>query len=242
MLIIVQARLGSTRLPGKVMKPFAGKCSVLTFQLERLAYANTSYAVAAPNVKESKKIMSATSGANTDTFMAGIENDVLGRYFAVAIAMEGGTEIVVRITSDCPLIDVSCLEKMKEIFLQKKLDYISNCHPIRYVPSGFDIEMFSLSALEKANYYARTDEEREHVTPWIYHNLKSKSVAVPGAGMNVNVNEKFSIDTKADYEKIRFLGKKLYKKFKFDFDMKDVLDYADKYALELAAIENANKT
>ena len=242
MLIIVQARLGSTRLPGKIKLPLHGKKAVLNFLLDRLDRENVIVATPTKDLKQIEKLV---ANYCDDIFGVDDEDDVLRRYAATARKFASYESFsIVRITSDCPLIDISCLENMEEIFYSGGYDYVSNCHPFRYVPSGFDIEMFSYEALMEANFRAKDPYEREHVTPYIFNNFKAASFQLPKVKEKIDITQKFSIDTKADYEKVKFLVSKLVKRNDdyLDFTMQDVLKAADKYALELAAIEHANKT
>jgi spore coat polysaccharide biosynthesis protein SpsF len=241
MLIIIQARMGSTRLPGKVKLRLAGGKDVLGLCVERASLCSTARVCVAVPLKDKGKFRRENTHA-----VGSDENDVLGRYASVAGQMASANAPIVRITSDCPLVDVSCLEQMENIFYSGNYDYVSNCHPIRYVPSGFDIEMFSYNALMEANAKATRAEDKEHVTSYMHKNMKVASFPLP-IGRLEYACQKFSIDTMADYQKIGFLADKLYRENKSiwpTFSMKDVLDMSDKYALELAVIEEkyANKT
>lgn len=236
MLVIVQARTGSTRLPRKVFLPFVDRKSVLGFLLERINNTNLAVdiVIAAPLCDRGKF----SSRREEEAVYAAEENDVLTRYYIAALKNRASQEDgIVRITSDCPLIDVYDAHiKMYDILYSNKLDYISNCHPKRYVPSGFDIEVFTFNALEEAYNKAKDPFDREHVTPYMWREMKAKSVKLP-ASNNIDISRKFSIDTKADYERIRFLAKKLFKEYEYAFTMSNVLEYAEKYALEMSAIE-----
>ena len=159
---IIQARMGSTRLPGKVLRMLAGK-PMLAQEIER--------------VKESKKIDSlvlATSDQSQDDPVAalgesagvkvfrGSEQDVLERYYLAAKV--AGATVVVRLTGDCPLHDPKVIDEVIEHFLAEGLDY--TYIPTNY-PEGVDTEVFSFKALEQAWKDARLPSEREHVTPYI---------------------------------------------------------------------------
>jgi len=161
---IVQARLGSTRFPNKVMKPILGVPTIAVL-LERLALS-----------QEIDRIVLATSQANRDrdlsNFVGGLgyevyrgsEDDVLDRYYQAACLYQA--EAIVRITGDCPLVDAEVVDRAIVQLRQARCDYVSNIDPPTY-PDGLDVEVFTFSALEKAWQDAKQPYEREHVTPYI---------------------------------------------------------------------------
>ncbi|CDX03136.1 Spore coat polysaccharide biosynthesis protein F, CMP-KDO synthetase [Desulfitobacterium hafniense] len=167
--IIVQARMTSTRLPGKVLMPVLGK-PLLEYQIERLR-----------RVGNSQEIIVATTTNVTDQpivdlcrrlevkMFRGPEEDVLTRYYEAA--EENALDIVVRITSDCPLIDPNVVERVITFFLEYagNYDYVSNSLQGTY-PQGMDTEVFSYKALSEAYREAARQMEREHVTPFFYLN------------------------------------------------------------------------
>lgn len=163
---IIQARMGSTRLPGKVLKRLAGD-TVLGHVVRRVRQAKRldDICVATTNLAEDDAI-EAESRRLGATCFRGSERDVLGRYHGAAQA--SGADAIVRVTSDCPLFDGSLLDKMLVVFQSEPgLDYLSNVL-VRRFPRGLDAEMFTLAALERAHREATKDHEREHVTPYFY--------------------------------------------------------------------------
>lgn len=170
-LIILQARMSSSRLPNKVLMPILGK-PMLAHQIARLAKIKTPY-----------KLIIATSKQKSDDAIAilceqlsiscfrGSLDDVLARYYHAAIEHNNDKKIknIVRLTGDCPLIDSDIIDNVIELFLTTKVDYCSNCVPATF-PDGLDVEVFSLAALEKAYLLAKKPSEREHVTPFIRNN------------------------------------------------------------------------
>ena len=144
--IIIQARLGSTRLPGKILKEFRGY-SILSVLIGRLKKS-----------KKVKNIIIETTKNKIDTklinfcknysliYFRGSENDVLKRYYDTA--KKFNVKKIIRITSDCPLIDIKILDNMDKVYLSKKLDYYSNTYPEPSTyPDGMDIEIFSFKSL-----------------------------------------------------------------------------------------------
>lgn len=167
---IIQARMNSSRLPGKVLKTLCGK-SILGHVITRvgarknlddIVIATTEQEVDQPIVDEAKKY-----GAR---WFRGSETDVLSRYYFAA--RENQAEVIVRITSDCPLYDPEVLSRMLEEFAELNAkgnvcDYLSNVLP-RTFPRGLDTEIFTGKTLERTHREARQPHQREHVTPFIY--------------------------------------------------------------------------
>ena len=167
---IVQARMGSRRLPGKVLRPLCGK-PVLAHVLERVRLCRSldGLWVATSLHPADDAIAQACRGWETPCFR-GSEEDVLARFHGAAVA--AGAEAVVRVTADCPLFDGHLLEDMLQVFLRLNtrtitVDYLSNVLERRY-PRGLDAEVFTFAALEQAQREARLPREREHVTPYLY--------------------------------------------------------------------------
>ena len=159
--------MGSTRLPGKMMMPI-GKYTLLSLVIERVKQAalvdkvilaSTGTAIDVPLLKEAEKRGSIS--------FAGSENDVLDRYYQCAVLHQAS--IIIRVTGDCPLIDPRIIDQIISLFKTGNVAYASNFHPPTY-PNGFDVEIFSFAALEKAWNEAMLLSEREHVTPYLWKN------------------------------------------------------------------------
>lgn len=162
---IVQARTGSTRLPGKVLLPLGGT-TVLGCVVERLSAASRLNAiVVATSDLEADDAVEESARRLGVTAVRGSAGDVLARFGAAAEAMNA--DIVVRITADCPLIDGTLVDRMLERFDPSAFDYLSNVHP-RTFPRGLDTEIFTRRTLQSACASASKPYEREHVTPYIY--------------------------------------------------------------------------
>jgi spore coat polysaccharide biosynthesis protein SpsF len=165
-VIIVQARMGSTRLPGKIMKPVLGK-PMLSHQLDRLErcqYAD-EIVIATTTLSHEQPIIELVENRTSTKLFRGSEDNVLSRYYEAAKMFQA--DVIVRITSDCPLIEPSVVDQCIEMFLENDVDYVSNCHKRTY-PRGLDTEVFSFSTLELAHKNATQDFQREHVTPFIW--------------------------------------------------------------------------
>jgi spore coat polysaccharide biosynthesis protein SpsF len=192
---IVQARMTSSRLPGKILKEIQGQ-SLLEINLNR--------------IKQSKKIerlILATTDLPTDdqtqmlgqsigiSVYRGSENDVLDRFYQAIIQnLNEKPQYIVRLTADCPLIDSTLIDKIIEKTINSDLDYCSNTLNPMY-PDGQDVEVFKFTCLEKAWKEAKLQSEREHVTPYIWKNSTAK-------GGNIFVSDNFS-DTVEDFSNIR---------------------------------------
>jgi spore coat polysaccharide biosynthesis protein SpsF (cytidylyltransferase family) len=166
---IVQARISSTRLPGKVLLDLAGK-PVLRHVLERCRGIRSVDVVvcAVPDEPASASLeaIAAQSGA---AVFRGSEQDVLGRYLGAARSVNAG--VILRVTSDCPLIDPDICADVLALRTRAKADYGCNNMPPTF-PHGLDCEAFTADALALAATEATERRDREHVTPWLRRSLK----------------------------------------------------------------------
>ncbi|WP_291572602.1 glycosyltransferase family protein [Clostridium sp. UBA4548] len=224
---IIQARTGSSRLPGKVLKQICGK-SVLEHDIDRLK-----------NVKNINEIVIATTSKKQDDpiveeanrlgikYFRGSEDDVLSRYYFAA--KENDADIVVRVTSDCPLIDHCVTENIIQFFIDRadEYDYVSNTID-RTFPRGLDTEVFSYKALEKSFLNAQNSREREHVTPYIWGNPSEFKIFQYKNDKSYS-DYRWTLDTQEDYELITFIYERLYE-INPDFNMNDILCLYEKYS------------
>jgi spore coat polysaccharide biosynthesis protein SpsF (cytidylyltransferase family) len=163
--IIIQARMGSKRLPGKVLMPLAGK-PVLERVIERaklVPFVDT-IVVAFPAADESIPIYQLCNSLGV-ACASGSEEDVLGRYFDAATMY--GIDTIIRITGDSPFVDPVVAGEVLALLKAENLDYCSNVFPKRTYPKGFDVEAFSYECLEAAHIKAKAPHYREHVCPWM---------------------------------------------------------------------------
>ncbi|MET0156098.1 MAG: glycosyltransferase family protein [Rickettsiales bacterium] len=206
-VVIVQARMGSTRLSGKIMKKLCGK-TVLAHDIARISQAGRVGAiVVATTDKPSDDAVSDEAKKCGARVFRGSEDDVLSRYYFAA--KEAGARTVVRVTSDCPLYDGLLLDAMLETFSGAGCDYLSNGIE-RTFPRGLDTEIFTFDALEEAHFEARRPEEREHVTPFIYRNPQKFSLySYTGAPNNAHM--RWTLDTEEDFSFIFAVYDALYR-------------------------------
>jgi spore coat polysaccharide biosynthesis protein SpsF (cytidylyltransferase family) len=221
---IIQARMGSTRLPGKVMIEIAGK-PMLWHIIDRLKRAELIHSIViATTTKEiDKPIVKLAEDSGTGSY-TGSEEDVLDRYYQAA--KEFAVDAIVRITADCPLIDPRVLDRVIQRYLEGDCDYASNTLKSTY-PDGIDVEVFSYAALETAWKEARLASEREHVTPYIWKNPNKFRLANVENDVDLSYL-RWPVDEKEDLEFVRQVYKHLYKEGHI-FYMKDVLGLLEKY-------------
>jgi spore coat polysaccharide biosynthesis protein SpsF len=196
---IIQARMGSTRLPGKVLKDLAG-ATVLERVVSRVRRCRlvSDVAVATSAEPADDVILNECQRLGTEAFR-GSEQDVLDRYYRAA--QQAGAEVVVRITSDCPLIDPEVSDKTIQKFLVERPDYASNALERTY-PRGLDTEVMTFAALECAWTEARQAYQREHVTPFLYqHPERFKLLSVKGD--HDYSQYRWTLDTPEDLEFLR---------------------------------------
>jgi glutamate-1-semialdehyde aminotransferase/spore coat polysaccharide biosynthesis protein SpsF (cytidylyltransferase family) len=172
---VTQARYGSSRLPGKVLKEVNGK-TLLSIHLKRVAASKKiSQLIVATTTEPEANLIEEIAIQNNCLVYKGSLDDVLDRYYG-AVRNEKA-DYVVRVTSDCPLIDAVILDNIIEHCLEHQLDYCSNTLEASF-PDGMDVEVFRFSALETAWKEATLQSDREHVTPYIWRNSTAKGGAV----------------------------------------------------------------
>ena len=207
-VIIVQARMTSTRLPGKVLKRVLDK-PLLEYQIERLRRVNLAdEIVIATTTNDTEQPIVELCDRQALPYFRGSEEDVLARYYGAA--KEHQADVVVRVTSDCPLIDPQVIDKVIYFYInhQPKYDYVSNCLERSY-PCGMDTEVFSLSALQQAFLEATAQPDREHVTPFIYRNPERYHLAQV-AYLENQSSHRWTVDTVEDFELIKRIIEALY--------------------------------
>jgi spore coat polysaccharide biosynthesis protein SpsF len=195
--IITQVRYTSTRLPGKVLLNF-GKTCFLNFFISNLKKIKgiNSIIVACPDDKFIKIFRSISYELGVKLFAyKGSENNVLDRYYACS--KKFSCENIIRVTSDTPIINIFIIKDMINFYKKKKLSFLSNNKP-RFIPHGFDCEIFHHSILNKAKLHAKTKYEKEHVTPWMYKNCFTKKNTIKIIKKNYS-DIRITIDTPKDY-------------------------------------------
>jgi len=202
---IIQARMGSTRLPGKVLADVAGR-SMLARVWERLSRAATiDRVMVATTTEPPDRAVAAECDRLGAPCFRGSPWDVLGRYHDAAAACGAG--IVVRVTADCPLIDPDVVDRVVHAFLDARPDYASNTLK-RTWPRGLDTEVFTAAALARAYREARLPHEREHVTPYFYgHPQRFRLQSVTGPVRLGHL--RWTVDTPDDLRLVRAIYARL---------------------------------
>jgi spore coat polysaccharide biosynthesis protein SpsF len=200
---IVQARMGSTRLPGKALKDLGGE-TVLARVVNRTRRATLvdEVVVATSVLPADDAIARECEGLKVSCFR-GDELDVLDRYYRAA--QKFAADAIVRITADCPLIDPELIDATIRSRLDQKADYASNSL-VRSYPRGLDVEVFTADALARAWSAAKEEYQRIHVTPYLYENPKSFKVISTAEEMD-HSNYRWTLDTAEDLELLRAVYK-----------------------------------
>ena len=223
---IIQARLNSKRFPGKILMPVSNK-SLLQYQLERLKKLKSlnSLIVATTRSKQDDQIKRIVRSQKL-TIYRGDENNVLKRYYECAKIYK--LSIIIRITADCPLIDIKYVDKLLQFFLKNNYDYLSNLD-LNYLPDGFHCEIFNFKSLEKAYKSAKSKFDKEHVTSFLWSNPKIFSI-FHYRGKKLKYHSKkirLTLDYFEDYILIKKIFDNLYKKNKF-FSLSQILQFLNK--------------
>jgi spore coat polysaccharide biosynthesis protein SpsF len=224
---IIQARMGSTRLPNKVMMPLAGK-PLLLRMYERVEAADyTGIIIIATTEEEYDDPIVSLCKDKSIQYYRGNSTDLLDRHYKASLRFN--PDAVVKIPSDCPLISPGIIDKVLKYYIDNKniFDFVSNLHPASY-PDGNDVEIFSASALKDAWLNAKKELEREHTTPYFWENQdKFKLGNVQWeSGKDYSMSHRFTIDYKEDYEFIARVYEELYTEDKI-FTLRDILTLLD---------------
>lgn len=215
---IIQARMGSKRLPKKILTDIAGK-PMLWHVVNRLKHSELIDNIIIATSRNSRDdAVEKFCRSNKIKFFRGSEKDVLDRYYRTAGFYKINS--IVRITADCPLIDPVVADKVISKFMKSRCDLASNAINRTY-PRGLDTEVFSFLSLEKCRKHAKKKYQREHVTPWLYENPKSFKLCSVKNNKDLS-HLRWTVDEKADLKFVREIYKRLYRDKKI-FLMKDVL-------------------
>ena len=223
---IIQARMGSTRLPGKVLMDISGK-PMLWHLIERLKYAEKvdEIILAIPDT-EQNDVLERLAEENNVKFYRGSEEDVLLRDYEAA--KKFNCDVVIRITADCPLVEPKVVDDMIIKHLKLQADY--TCNTIkRTFPRGLDVEIFGFETLEKAYKNSYEINQREHVTPYICEHPEIFKLQNVEADCLFNRPElRLTVDANEDLYLIRKIYEYLYKPGSI-FYAKDFISIFDKY-------------
>ncbi len=203
---IIQARMGSNRLPGKVMELLDGKNPSLFYTINQLktALKLDKIIIATTQISEDDKIEEFSIKNGIECFR-GEPDNVLDRFYKCAKKYK--LDAIVRVTADCPLIDPEIVDLAIQIFNSDKYDYVHNQYP-RTFPDGLDIEVFTFNVLEKAWKNAVLPSEKEHVTPYFRNHKEEFKIKSMNNEKNLSFH-RWTLDYKEDLELIRKIIQKI---------------------------------
>jgi spore coat polysaccharide biosynthesis protein SpsF len=230
---VIQARCSSTRLPGKILLPLAG-APLLARMVERVRAApRVGEVVVATTVDSADEATEELCRKHDIACYRGHATDLLDRHLRCAASRNA--EVVLKIPSDCPLIDPAVIDRVIERYFASEVDFASNLHPASY-PDGQDVEVVALPALERAWAEASHDFEREHTTPYIWeHPEKFRLLNVAWeTGQDLSMSHRLTIDYREDYELIRLIYENLFAQNPL-FGLAEIMELLDRKP-ELRAI------
>jgi spore coat polysaccharide biosynthesis protein SpsF len=228
-VVVVQARSGSSRLPKKILRPLAG-ATLLQRMVERVLAAKADFEL----------VVATTTDAFDDPIrelcdtlgyrcFRGHPTDLLDRHVQAARSL--GADVVLKIPSDCPLIDPACIDEVIDAYQASDvpLDFVSNLHPASY-PDGNDVELMTMQVLETAHREADRPHEREHTTPFIWERPERFRIANVSwrSGLDYSMSHRFTIDYPDDYEMIAAVYAELYRAEAPIFSLDDILALLEK--------------
>jgi len=221
---VIQTRTGSSRLPGKVLKPLAGK-PLFVRMVERIMCASLAGTViVATTDREEDDIVERMCQKEDIRCFRGHPTDLLDRHYHAALSCNA--DAVVKIPSDCPLVDPCVIDRIIGFYLgnRERFDYVSNLHPATY-PDGNDIEVMSVAALHDAWAEAEKDFEREHTTPYIWENTQNFRIGnvLWDKGLDYSMSHRWVIDYAEDYSVVSKIYDELAPANPF-FGIDDILD------------------
>lgn len=223
-IAIVQARMGSDRLPGKVIKPIIGKPMILHIldRLNKSKYIN-KIILATSTLNNEAALVKIVSESGYEVFR-GEEDNVLKRYIDANRKYKG--DIIVRITGDCPLVDPQIVDNVISYYLMYDYDYVRLDVPDTFI-RGFDVEVFSSEALERAYEEVRKNNDsqyQEHVTLYMYRNKDKFKIGYVKGDKHYNKDYRLCVDTVEDFEVVS----KVYEHFNDEYvGAKDVVEFLD---------------
>jgi len=219
---IIQARVGSSRLPGKVIREILGK-EMLLHEVERVLNSRRTdvMVIATTSNKADDSVEKLVWLYNNPKVLLyrGSEDDVLDRYYNAA--KKADCEVIVRVTGDCPLIDWEVIDAAIDEFLSGRYDYVSNVLPKRTYPRGLDVEVFGFKTLEWMWKNCEKQYEREHVTAYIRENPKRFKIKNITSSKDLS-SLRWTVDEERDFMFVTAIYQELYP-FKKSFKTVDIL-------------------
>ncbi len=225
---VIQARSGSSRLPNKIFLPLSDK-PLLYRMFQRVAASELkgTIVIATTTDTSDDQVEELCKDYQLHCFR-GHPTDLLDRHYQVAKLLKA--DVVLKIPSDCPLIDGNVIDRVLQFYLDnsEKYDFVSNLHPATY-PDGNDVEVMSIQSLEDAWLNAKKALEREHTTPYFWENPDKFRIGnvVWETGLDYSMSHRFTIDYEKDYNFIKRVYDELYP-INYKFTLYDILDLLDR--------------
>ena len=210
-VIVVQARMSSSRLPGKILKPILGQ-SLLSRMIERLQMIRhqATLVIATSTHQLDDQIEAEAKSIGVACYRGSLDN-CLDRHYQAGLQHGAGT--VIKIPSDCPLIDPQVIDQVLDFYVEHatEYDFVSNLHPATF-PDGNDVEIMTMPCIEKAWHEASRPLELEHTTPYIWENPDKFRIAnvTWATGLDYSMSHRFTIDYQEDYDFINRVFEELY--------------------------------
>ena len=219
----IEARMTSSRLPGKVLMNAIDEVSMLEFMIHRVKLSNTidDIIVATTVNKADLPIINLCKKLNVK-YYRGSENDVLLRVLEAHKSIN--SDVIVELTGDCQLIDYKIIDECVSIYSSSEYDYVSNCH-VRSYPIGLDVQVFSTDLLNKISKIALEDEDREHVSLYIYKSGKYKLKELVAKDELFWPDLRITLDDLGDYKLLKNIITHFYPTKGFDFSSLEVINY-----------------
>jgi len=236
-ITVIQARRGSSRLPDKVLMPILNQ-PVLLHQVKRVLASKLygNLVVATTNEPMDDAIVELCN-QHQISFFRGHSTDLLDRHYQVALQYQA--DAIVKIPSDCPLIDPDIINEVLQYYISHsaQYDYVSNLHPASW-PDGNDVEIMSFNTLEKAWKEATRTLEREHTTPYIWENPDQFKIGkvVWNKGIDLSTTHRWTLDYAEDFQFIKTIYEELYPNNQL-FTLNDILQLLENKP-EIAAINH----
>lgn len=218
-IAIIQARMGSSRLPGKVLLPLGGKPAIQHVVERTAMIQGISRVIIATSLSPEDDVLAKSCKSFSIPIFRGKEDDVLDRFYKAAVKFDA--EVIMRITGDCPLIDPVESEKVLNHFYATNADYASNTNP-PMLPDGLDTEVINFKTLEKAWRDAKMKSEREHVTLYIYKHPDKFKLASVIYSENLS-HHRWTLDENHDYKMLSRLFEEIRRRNKFGY-LNEVLE------------------
>lgn len=225
---VIQARTSSSRLPNKILLPLAGK-PLLYRMFERVEASKLkgTIVIATSNEPADDVVENLCNVFGINCYRGNL-SDLLDRHYQAAKLYNA--KAVIKIPSDCPIIDPQIIDKVIKFYLDNnnRFDYVSNLHPPTY-PDGNDVEIMSFTALENAWNNAKKDFEREHTTPYFWENPDKFKVGNVEweTGLDYSMTHRFTIDYQKDYDFLKRIYDELYPENN-KFTLQDILDLLER--------------